>query len=112
MERDFTLMRELGANTFRTFTVPPRWLLDLAGEYGLRAIIGIPWAEHVAFLDSPRLQRDIRHTIADGAASCRGHAAVLGVSGWQRDPARYCPLAWPRESPCVSGRASGNGKID
>ena len=70
-------MRELGANTFRPFTVPPRWLLDLAEEYGLRAIIGIPWAEHVAFLDSSRLQRDIRHTIADGAASCRGHTAVL-----------------------------------
>ncbi len=77
IERDFALMRELGANTFRTFTVPPRWLLDLAGEYGLRAIIGIPWTEHVAFLDSPRVMREIRQMIADGAATCRGHAAVL-----------------------------------
>ena len=77
MERDFALMQELGANTFRTFTVPPRWLLDLAGEYGLRAIIGIPWTEHVAFLDSPRVMREIRRMIADGAATCRGHAAVL-----------------------------------
>ena len=77
MERDFTLMRELGANTLRTFTVPPRWLLDLAGEYGLRVIVGIPWAEHLAFLDSSRLKSDIRRTIAEGAASCRGHAAVL-----------------------------------
>ncbi|MGF2075338.1 hypothetical protein, partial [Enterococcus casseliflavus] len=34
MERDFARMRELGANTLRTFTVPPRWLLDLAGQYG------------------------------------------------------------------------------
>jgi len=77
LERDFTLMRELGANTLRTFTVPPRWLLDLAGQYGLRVIVGIPWAEHVAFLDSPSLVRDIHRTIADGAASCRGHSAVL-----------------------------------
>ena len=77
MERDFTLMRELGANTLRTFTVPPRWLLDLAAEYGLRAIVGIPWAEHVAFLDSPRLEREIHHTIAEGVKACRGHAAVL-----------------------------------
>jgi len=77
IERDFTLMRELGANTFRTFTVPPRWLLDLAGEYGLRAIIGIPWTEHVAFLDSPRVMSDVRRMIADGAKTCQGHAAVL-----------------------------------
>src|SRR5215510_13785944 len=77
LERDFTLMQELGANTLRTFTVPPRWLLDLAGQYGLRVIVGIPWAEHVAFLDSPTLIRDIHRTIADGAASCRGHSAVL-----------------------------------
>ncbi len=77
IERDFTLMRELGANTLRTFTVPPRWLLDLAGEYGLRVLVGIPWAEHVAFLDSPHLAQDIRRTIAHGARACHGHAAVL-----------------------------------
>jgi GT2 family glycosyltransferase len=77
VERDFTLMRELGANTLRTFTVPPRWLLDLAAEYGLRVIVGIPWAEHVAFLDSSELARDIRRTIAEGVAACRGHAAVF-----------------------------------
>ncbi len=77
MEQDFTLMCELGANTLRTFTVPPRWLLDLAGEYGLRVIVGIPWAEHVAFLDSPHLVRDVHRTITDGVRACRGHAAVL-----------------------------------
>ena len=77
IERDFALMRELGANTFRTFTVPPRWLLDLAAEYGLRVIVGIPWAEHVAFLDSSGVARDVQRTIAAGVAECRGHAAVF-----------------------------------
>jgi GT2 family glycosyltransferase len=77
MERDFTLMRELGANTLRTFTVPPPWVLDLAGQYGLRVIVGIPWAEHVAFLDSPQLEQDVRRTIRDGVRACRGHAAVF-----------------------------------
>ena len=33
--RDFTLMRELGANALRCFTVPPRSLLDLAHEHDL-----------------------------------------------------------------------------
>src|SRR5262249_57090210 len=46
LERDFTLMAELGANCLRTFTVPPRWLLDRAAEHGLRVLITIPWAEH------------------------------------------------------------------
>lgn len=77
LKRDFALMRELGANAFRTFTVPPRWLLDLAGEYGLRVIVGIPWAEHVAFLDSPLLRREIARTIAEGVRACHGHPAVL-----------------------------------
>ncbi|MEW6296775.1 MAG: glycosyltransferase [Thermodesulfobacteriota bacterium] len=77
IERDFALMRELGANTVRTFTVPPRWLLDLAGRYGLRVIVGIPWAEHVAFLDLPGLAREIRRTIAEGVEACRGHVAVF-----------------------------------
>ena len=85
MERDFTLMRGLGAN-LRTFTVPPRWLLDLAEEYGLPAIIGIPWAEHVAFLDSPRGIREIRHMIADGVAPCPGYVRVGCLVGNEIPP--------------------------
>ncbi|MGH8007370.1 MAG: glycosyltransferase, partial [Candidatus Binatia bacterium] len=77
VERDFALMRELGANTLRVFTLPPLWLLDMAGEHGLRVMVGIPWAEHVAFLDSPALLQEIHRTIADGVRACRGHRAVL-----------------------------------
>ncbi len=77
IELDFTLMREMGANTFRTFTVPPRWLLDMASAYRLRVIVGIPWAEHVAFLDSPVLTQQVRQTIENGVRACRGHTAVL-----------------------------------
>src|ERR1700690_2432218 len=50
VQRDFALMRELGANAIRTFTVPPQWVLDLALEYGIGVLIGLPWAEHVCFL--------------------------------------------------------------
>jgi hypothetical protein len=46
VNRDFSLMAQSGVNCFRTFTLPPKWLLDLANSYGLRAIIGIPWAQH------------------------------------------------------------------
>ncbi|MFM7141382.1 MAG: hypothetical protein ACKO2K_05640, partial [Alphaproteobacteria bacterium] len=32
LRRDLRLMRELGANTLRTFTPPPERMLDVAGE--------------------------------------------------------------------------------
>src|SRR5258708_11397429 len=47
---DFARMAASGINAVRTSTVPPRWLLDLAGEHGLRVMAGIPWEQHIAFL--------------------------------------------------------------
>jgi len=44
VEHDLRLMAALGANCLRTFTVPPRWLLDRAAEHGIRVLITIPWA--------------------------------------------------------------------
>ena len=75
---DLDLMVELGANTLRTFTVPPRWLLDLAAERKLRVLAGIPWAEHVCFLDSTELAQDIRRTVAESVHACVGHPALAG----------------------------------
>jgi GT2 family glycosyltransferase len=76
VKRDLALMVELGANTFRTFTVPPRWLLDLAAERDLRVLAGIPWAQHVCFLDSKALTRSIRRSVAEAVTACADHPAV------------------------------------
>jgi len=76
VDRDLVLMNELGANTLRTFSVPPRWLLDLAARRGLRVLVGIPWAEHVCFLDSPELTRSIRRTVEQAVQGCADHPAV------------------------------------
>ena len=77
--RDFELMRALGANTFRTFTPPPPRLLDLAAEYGLRAIVGVPWAQQVCFLDDPAIVKDSRQRIGEAARSIGNHPAVLAI---------------------------------
>ncbi|HWP58449.1 MAG TPA: glycosyltransferase [Candidatus Acidoferrales bacterium] len=77
VEADLALMVELGANCFRIFTPPPQWLLDTAAAYGLRTIVGIPWAEHLCFLDSASLQAEIRQTIARAVNDCKDHPAVL-----------------------------------
>ena len=75
--RDFALMRELGANALRCFTVPPRSLLDLAHEHDLGVLIGLPWTEHVCFLDDPAVVAQARAAVAEGVAQCAGHPAVV-----------------------------------
>jgi len=77
VHRDFALMRDLGVNCFRTFTPPPEWLLDMAEEYGLGVLIGLPWTEHVCFLDEPTVLEDIRRQVAAGVEACKQHPAVI-----------------------------------
>src|SRR5580692_2841555 len=66
VEHDFALMREAGVNTVRVFTVPPLWLLDAAEEAGLKVLVGLPWSQHVAFLDSAAIQVEIRAAVTAG----------------------------------------------
>ena len=76
VERDFILMQELGANCVRLFTPPPRWLLDLAAQHHLWVLVGIPWAEHVCFLDSREITDTVRRAVKDVVLACRDHSAV------------------------------------
>src|SRR6266852_5526365 len=78
LEPDFRLMAELGVNCLRTFTVPPRWVLDRAAEHGLRVLITIPWAEHVCFLDDKALVAEIRGTVRAAGETCGNHPALFG----------------------------------
>lgn len=76
VRHDFTLMRELGANCLRTFTPPPAWLLDLAFEHDLGVLVGLPWTQHVCFLDQPDVARDIRRRIGEAIEPIADHPAV------------------------------------
>jgi len=77
VQRDFALMRELGANAIRTFTVPPLWLLDLALEYGIVVLVGLPWAEHVCFLEDRQVVQQIRTAVSEGVERCQRHPAIF-----------------------------------
>ncbi|MEY4949324.1 MAG: hypothetical protein RL698_1535 [Pseudomonadota bacterium] len=77
--RDFRLMRELGANTLRTFTPPPDRLLDLAGEEGMRVIVGVPWAQQICFLEDPEIVRDARRRVNEAARTVGRHPAVFAM---------------------------------
>ncbi|MCP4406452.1 MAG: glycosyltransferase [Gammaproteobacteria bacterium] len=80
VEADFASMVKVGINTVRTYTVPPNWLLDCAQRHGLRLLVGLPWEQHVTFLDDPSLMRSIEAQICAGIKACKGHPAVLGFT--------------------------------
>src|SRR5579884_3285846 len=78
LDLDLRLMAEAGVNCLRTFTVPPRWLLDRAAAHGIRVLVTIPWAEHVCFLDRADLIAEIRGTVRAAAQTLSGHPALFG----------------------------------
>jgi GT2 family glycosyltransferase len=75
--RDFEAMAANGFNAVRTYTVPPRWLLDTAAEHGLYVMVGIPWEQHVNFLAERGRPRSIEDRVRASVAACAGHPAVL-----------------------------------
>jgi O-antigen biosynthesis protein len=77
VEKDFTLMSEAGINTVRVFTVPPLWLLDAAQEAGLGVLVGLPWPQHVTFLDSAAIRNEIKRGVSDGVHACGRHPAIF-----------------------------------
>ncbi|HUF08263.1 MAG TPA: glycosyltransferase [Rhodothermales bacterium] len=85
--RDLSLIAASGFNAVRTYTTPPEWLFDQLEATGLRAMIGIPWEQHIAFLDSRKRARSIRHTVRECVASCRRHRAVLSYAIGNEIPA-------------------------
>jgi GT2 family glycosyltransferase len=77
VERDFSAMTACGVNAVRTYSLPPRWLLELALEHGLLVMVGLPWEEHVAFLSERARRRSIERRVREGVRACAGHPAVL-----------------------------------
>jgi ABC-type multidrug transport system fused ATPase/permease subunit/GT2 family glycosyltransferase len=75
--QDFHMMSQNGINAVRVYTVPPTWLLDLAAQNGLYVMVGMPWEQHVAFLDSKKLRTSIEARTRAGVRACTGHPAVL-----------------------------------
>ena len=92
VERDLALITELGANCLRPFTPPPRWLLDMAAECNLWVLVGIPWAEHVCFLDSEEIPDVVRKTVSEVVEALPQPSRDRRLPDRQRDPARHRPV--------------------
>jgi GT2 family glycosyltransferase len=74
---DFALMKRWHINTVRIYTPPPLALLDQATLNDVRVVVGLPWTQHVAFLDDRRLRREIRFQLVKQLQQCVGHPAPL-----------------------------------
>ncbi len=75
--RDFSAMARSGVNSVRTYTPPTPDVLDAAATAGLHAIIGLPWSQHIAFLDDRQLCRQIRAEIRRQVSQVANHSATL-----------------------------------
>jgi GT2 family glycosyltransferase/sugar lactone lactonase YvrE len=73
---DFQLMSSLGINTVRLYTAPRLDLLDEAARHGLRVMVGVPWSQHIAFLDSRASARTISKEVVDQVRELGRHPAV------------------------------------
>ncbi|WP_300596771.1 glycosyltransferase [Niabella sp.] len=76
VEQDFRLMQANGINSVRTYTVPPAGLLGLAAQYGLKIMIGLPWEQHLTFLDKQTRDAIIQR-VRNAVESCAQHPAIL-----------------------------------
>jgi glycosyl hydrolase family 2 len=97
VERDFAQMAENAVNAVRTYTPPPRWLLDAAQRHGLYVLAGFAWEQHVAFLDDPRRPADM----SGGFAPPWGRARATRRSSGGRSATRCRPRS------CAGTDASG-----
>ncbi len=87
VERDFAQIAANGFNAVRTYTVPPRTVLDSAQRNGLHLLIGLPWEQHVTFLEDKERSRSIEERVRAGVRACSGHPAVLGYTIGNEIPA-------------------------
>jgi O-antigen biosynthesis protein len=77
VEQDFAAMARIGLNAVRTYTVPPRAMLDAASRHGLRVMVGLCAERHIGFLVEGRRDRDAIDAVAAAVRTCAGHPAIL-----------------------------------
>ena len=69
---DFRQIAANGINSIRTYTVPPCWIIELAAQHNLYLMVGLPWEQHITFLDDERRIRNIKQRVRNWISlSCR-----------------------------------------
>ena len=87
VQRDFAMMTQHGINAVRTYTVPPRWLLDRAQANGLRVLVGLAAERQVGYLCDGNHGPPPQQWLLPGLRACAGHPAVLAYAVANEIPA-------------------------
>lgn len=93
VRKDFRQMQELGANCLRIYHVPPRWMLDLAHEHGLKIFVDVCWPKNLTFVGDPEVSEMARTAVRDCARACGNHPALFAISVVNEIPpdiVRFC----------------------
>ena len=77
VKKDLGMMAEYGFNCIRTYTVPPKYLLDFALEKNINVMVGLPWEQHITFLDNDQTKNNILKKINEAVISCEAHPAIM-----------------------------------
>ena len=77
VELDFKRMAANGINAVRTYTAPPRWLLDCAQRNGLRIMVGLSAERYVGYLNDGRGAPDVGKIIREKVCPIAAHPAIL-----------------------------------
>ena len=77
VEKDFAMMAAYGFNAIRTYTPPPRWLLDIASKYQLHIMVGLPMERYTGYLTDRKGAPSFKKIVVEAIQECVGHPAVL-----------------------------------
>jgi exo-beta-1,3-glucanase (GH17 family) len=82
LSADLKQIASLGFNTVRLYELPDETVLKAANEQHLRLICGIPWTDHIDFLDQPADFQRARDQIASAAATLGQDPTVAAILMW------------------------------
>ena len=88
IKNDLVQMATYGFNCIRTYTVPSKFLLDTAKELNLSVMVGLPWEQHITFLDNKKTSNDIIRRVSEAVVSCEAHPAILCYTIGNEIPSR------------------------
>lgn len=77
---DLDLIAALGANTVRTYDLPPPWLLEAAAARHLQILVTLPWTASAGFLASRSERRSLRHAVARAVRSLIPHPNAFALA--------------------------------
>ena len=77
VDQDFRQMAAAGINCIRSYTIPPKSLLNAAQRHNLKVMVGLAWEQHITFLEKRSIYTAIIKRVREDAVQCRSHPAIL-----------------------------------